>query len=145
MDVIQGTKVLCPHDAEEVETILRRVRRSGAATNCPQLALMRGRKSFRLHQKTFTDNRRRCFVGVREREVVGGVVGKSDQFGGLKTSKTAEQQSEQHSENESDAHFKVRRQGSLIQHTGSQLNGSELPVSLSRVTRARAVALNSSQ
>ena len=61
--VIQGTKVLCPHDAEEVERILGSVRRIfEEATNFPRLALVRGWKSFRLHRMTLTDTRRRCFM-----------------------------------------------------------------------------------
>jgi hypothetical protein len=123
-DAIQRWKVLCPHDAEEVEKILCGVRRTcGAAPNSPRLALIRGCKSCRLHRNTLTNNRRRCFVlRVREREVVGDVVSELEEFGGFKGRKTAEQQSDQRDEDELGSHFKARSQGPLIQHPGSQLN-----------------------
>ena len=125
-DAIQGTKVLCPDNAEEVEKILRGVRRTcGAAPSSLRLALMRGWKSSRLHRNTLTNNRRRCFgLGVQEREVVRGVVSELEEFGGFKGRKTAEQQSDQRGEDECGAHFKARPQGSLIQHPGPQLNGT---------------------
>jgi hypothetical protein len=125
-DAIQRRRVLCPHDAEEVEKILRGVRRiSVAAPNSPRLALIRGWKSSRLHRNTLTNNRRRCFVlRLREREVVGGVVSELEEFGGFKGRKTAEQQSDQRDEDELGSHFKARSQGPLIQHPGSQLNGT---------------------
>ena len=119
-------KVLCPDNAEEVEKILRGVRRiSVAAPNSPRLARIRGWKNSRLHRNTLTNNRRRCFVlGVREREVIGGVVSELEEFGGFKDRKTAEQQSDQRDEDELGSHFKATSQGPLIQHPGSQLNGT---------------------
>src|ERR1700747_3442090 len=107
-DAIQRRRVLCPHDAEEVEKILRGVRRiSVAAPNSPRLALIRGWKSSRLHRNTLTHNRRRSFVlRWREREVVGGVVSELEEFGGFKGRKTAEQQSNQRDEDELSSHFR---------------------------------------
>src|SRR4029077_15498191 len=85
-DAIQGTKVLCPDNADEVEKILRGVRRTcGAAVNSGRLAFIRGCKGCRLSRNTLTNNRRRCSVlGVREREVVRGVVSELEEFGGFK-------------------------------------------------------------
>lgn len=122
-----ATEVLCPHDAEEVEKILREVRRTnGAATNSRPLPPIRGWKSFQLHDTTLGDSRRGCFLlSAEEREVVICVVSELEEFGGLEGSKTAEQQSDQRSEDESGAHFKARWQGTLIQHAGTQLNGSK--------------------
>jgi len=86
---------------------------------------MRGWKSSRLHRNTLTNNRRRCFVlRLREREVVGGVVSELEEFGAFKGRKTAEQQSDQRDEDELGSHFKARSRGPLIQHPGSQLNGT---------------------
>jgi hypothetical protein len=109
--LMPATEVLCPHDAEEVEKILRGVRRtSGAAANPRPLEPMRGRSKSRLQVTTFTDSRRRCFLlSAEEREVVGGVVSELKEFGDLKGSKTAEQQSNQRSEDETGAHFRARR------------------------------------
>jgi hypothetical protein len=125
-DAIQGTKVLCPDNADEVEKILRGVRRTcGAAPSAPRFALMRGSKSSRLHHNTLINNRRRCFVlRLREREVVGDVVSELEEFGGFKGRKTAEQQSDQRDEDELGSHFQARSQAPLIQHQGSQLNGT---------------------
>jgi len=90
---IPETERSCPHDAEEVENISCVIRSArGQATGCRPLCFG-GWISLRLQLKTLRDNRRRCLLSADEREVVGCVVGKSDQFGGLETSKAAEQQS----------------------------------------------------
>jgi len=110
------TEGLCPHDAEDVEKILRGVRRtSGAATNSRPLVLICGWKSSRLQVTTLTDSHRGCFLlKAKEREVVGGVVSEFEEFGGLEGSEAAEQQSDQRNEDEAGAHFKARRQRTLI-------------------------------
>ena len=129
------TEGLCPHDAEDVEKILRGVRRtSGAAANSRPIVLICSWKSSRLQVTTLTDSHRRCWLlKAKEREVVGGVVSELEEFGGLEGSKAAEQQSDQRNEDEAVAHFKARRQETLIQHAGSKLNGSEaLVAGLSR-------------
>ena len=125
-------EVLRPHDAEEVEKILREVRRTnGAATKSRPLPPIRGWKRLRLDDMTLGDIRRGCFLSsAEEREVVICVVSELEEFGGLEGSKTAEQQSDQRSEDEPGAHFKARWQGTLIQHAGTQLNGSKRTDSL---------------
>jgi hypothetical protein len=110
-----------------VEKILCGERKtSGATTHSRPLAPIRGWKGLRLYLKTLTDGQGRGFLlSVKQREVIRRIINELEEFGGLEGSETAEQQSYQRGKDEAAAHFKPQRQGTLIQHAGSQLNGSE--------------------
>jgi hypothetical protein len=112
-------EALCSYDAEDVENICGGVRRVGNIWMKFRLAAVNWLwcgNSFRLRLSGLADNSGRCVrLDVQEREVIRGVVGELEEFGGLKSGETAKQQSHHDEKDDFAAHFRVRQYRRVIQ------------------------------